>query len=223
MFSKYMEEIHTLQDITICTTICVVTPFVFRPLTRARKMHLKHIYIGWDDQPVVIALTDELLFLLNCNNCRSLESSAVQSIPMPYVGEAMLKKSFAVDLYSNLYFINKDKKTKHKKDPNWTVQMVLLPAGQFCLHPWGQIKVHQLGTTAHPYFISPLNPAAVVEQHHSECNSISKWTVWVMLMVVSIALGVYPQAALKPLHPAHASELFFSSIFGPNSNSSDIT
>lgn len=92
------------------------------------------------------------------------------------------------------------------------------------LVPWGQIQVHQLGTTAHPYFISPLNPAtSVAEQHHSECNSISKWTVWVMLMVVSIALGVYPQAATKPSHPAHATELFFSSIFGPNSNSSDFT
>lgn len=36
-FSKYMEEIHTLQDFTICT---VVTPSVFRPSTLVRKMHL---------------------------------------------------------------------------------------------------------------------------------------------------------------------------------------
>lgn len=46
----------------------------------------------------------------------------------------------------------------------------------------------------------------MVEQHHSECTSISERTGCVMLIVVSIALGVYPQDPMKPF----ASELFSS-------------
>ena len=46
--------------------------------------------------------------------------------------------------------------------------------------------------------------------------------------LVSIALGVYPQAAMKPLHLAHAAEPFFFFSFSfqslePTLNSSDFT
>lgn len=54
-----------------------LTLSVFRPSARVRKMHLRDSYTGWG---FIIASTDELL-ILNCNNCRSLESSAVQSLP----------------------------------------------------------------------------------------------------------------------------------------------
>lgn len=82
----------------------------------------------------------------------------------------------------------------------------LLPAGQVCLHPllchevrsrfisWGPLLIH--------IWSLPSNPAtSVVQQHHSGCNSISEWTGWVMLIMISIALCVYPPTSMKPSRP----------------------
>lgn len=91
----------------------------------------------------------------------------------------------------------------------------LLPAGQVCLHPllcrevrsrfisWGPLLIH--------IWSLPSNPAtSVVEQHQSECNSISEWTEWIMLIVVSIASCVYPPASMKPSRLLCIRSLLFS-------------
>lgn len=111
----------------------------------------------------------------------------------------------------NSFFIIVTKKKRKKNIIGVEKDVFLLPAGQVCLHPllchevryrfisWGPLLIH--------IWSLPSNPAtAVVEQHHSECTSISERTGCVMLIVVSIALGVYPQDTMKP----YASELFSS-------------
>lgn len=107
------------------------------------------------------------------------------------------------------------KKKEGKKTLIGVYRWVLLPAGQVCLHPllcrevrsrfisWGPLLIH--------IWSLPSNPAtSVVEQHHSECNSISEWTEWVMLIVVSIALCVYPPASMKLSRPPCIRSLLLS-------------
>lgn len=107
------------------------------------------------------------------------------------------------------------RRKERKKTLIGVYRWFLLPAGQVCLHPllcrkvrsrfisWGPLLIH--------IWSLPSNPAtSVVEQHHSECNSISEWTGWVMLIVVSIALCVYPPAAMKPSCPLCIRYLLFS-------------